>query len=197
MCIVLFCMYGKHLYIFSCCIPLYVELRMVCLCTWTNLFSRHSYSRLQGDSMCTDSNSLPHRAGILATRCQIWSCIHFHVSSPVTCSKEYPLEHRGRGRRQEREKDKRRWGRQKNRTKRWRALTFCIANPCYTWFINISDTAHTVQEERNGGVVSNCDTLRGSPYFSKSTKTKTRVWLQRVLPLLIQKLYLIKLDIIM
>lgn len=67
-------------------------------CVWANVFSRHSYSRLQGDSVCTYSHSLPRRAGILATRCQIWSCIRFHVSSPVTCSKEYPLEHRGRER---------------------------------------------------------------------------------------------------
>lgn len=44
--------------------------------------------------------------------------------------------------------------RQKNGTKRQGALTCCIAKWCCTWFININETAHTVQVVRNVGVAS-------------------------------------------
>lgn len=146
----------------------------VYVCVSATVFSCHSHSRLQGDRVCTYSHSLPRTAGILATRCQIWSCIRFHVSSPVTCSKEYPLEYRGRGGRRGGERGKRTEGdrqRQKMRTGQKERVSGNILHckPKLPQFINTTDT---VLRHRCSLKLWRTRRLQYSPYFSKSIETK-------------------------
>lgn len=72
----------------------------------------------------------------------------------MTCSKEYPLEHRSRGEeggRGERQGEEKEVDEGENGTKR---------QPLLAFFINITDTAHMNSAEaqpRRGGVFSSCD----------------------------------------
>lgn len=170
------------LYIFVYIISQYSTIRgiedglFVYVCVWANVFSHHSHSRLQGDSVCTRCHSLPRRAGILATRCQIWSCIRFHVSSPVTCSKEYPLEHRGREgeggskRKGQKEIDRGRKGEQDKERVSFNIL-HCkpMLPPVHQHHWHSSHS--TGKQLRNGGVISNCDTFGGWDTHHISTRT--------------------------
>lgn len=156
----------------------------VCVCLSQCVLTSLLQSTAGWQCVCTYSHSLPRRAGILATRCQIWSCIRFHVSSPVTCSKEYPLEQRrwegGRERERERGRTERDRQRQKRRTGQRESEHYHFAWQTHAFpQFNITDTAHTVQESRWGmGVSSQTVTSSGVgilTIFSKSTKKKSTV----------------------